>query len=158
MPSPPLLCLQPPLRWRGTCCVTQQLVQTGQVCCMHCRGCNMPSPPLLDRRCAHIAAHQPERVGIPPGNGSVSVLRPFSPSSLCTRACAPPSEPSGMHSSYMNTEGVGMSGRDESMQCAHDYQYRTARHLAQLRSGAPVLAAVFLHTMVCGCVWCMWCA
>ena len=57
-----------------------------------------------------------------------------------------------MHSSYMNTEGVGMSGRDESMHCAHDYQYRTARHLAQLRSGAPVLAAVFLHTMVCMCV------
>ena len=112
----------------------------------------MPSPPLLDRRCAHIAAHQPERVGIPPGNGSVSVLRPCSPPSLCTRACAPPSEPSGMHPSYMNTEGVGMSGRDESMHCAHDYQYRTARHLAQLRSGAPVLAAVFLHTMVCMCV------
>ena len=47
MPSPLLLCPQPPERWRGACCGTQQLVQTGQGCRKRCRGCHMPSPPLL---------------------------------------------------------------------------------------------------------------
>merc|ERR1740117_1102919 len=108
MPNPPLLCPQPLKRWRGACCGTQQLVQTGQVCGMHCRGCYMPSPLLLDRRCAHIAAHQPDSVGIPLGNGSASVS-PSSPPSLCTRACAPSSEPSGIHSSSIAQRDIWRS-------------------------------------------------
>merc|ERR1740115_162227 len=109
MPCPPLLCPQPPVQWRGACCGTQQLVQTGQGVCMQCRGCSMHSPHLLDHRGADIAAHQPERTGIPPGNGSASVSRSSSPSSLCTRACAPSSEPSGMHSSSIAQRGIWRS-------------------------------------------------